>query len=46
MGDEVDAVVLNCDAANKRISLSIKALLPEEDGIEDEILDDVEPVEE
>lgn len=46
VGDEVDAVVLNCDAANKRISLSIKALLPEEDGIEDEILDDVEPVEE
>lgn len=39
VGDEVDAVVLACDVDNKRISLSIKALLPEEE-------EDAEPEEE
>lgn len=45
VGQEVDAVVLGCDVPNKRISLSIKALLPEEDGYETEELEDAEPVE-
>ncbi len=37
VGDEVDAVVLACDVENKRISLSIKALLPEEEEEEAEV---------
>lgn len=45
VGDEVDAVVLACDIENKRISLSVKALLPDEDEAEEELLDDVGPVE-
>ncbi len=45
VGQEVDAVVLGCDVPNKRISLSIKALLPEEDGYESEELEDAEPIE-
>ena len=44
VGDQVEAVVLACDAANKRISLSIKALAEDEEIAEEE-LTDVEPIE-
>ncbi len=42
IGDEVEVKITEIDADKKRVSLSIRALLPEEDGVEEAEEDSVE----
>ncbi len=46
IGQEVEAKIINVDFDKKRISLSIRALLPEEEAPAEEIAEEAAPVEE